>query len=212
LGIIPGFGGTQRLPRLVGLQEGVKMILSGKAVDARKAFKIGLVDDLSQEEFLEERLGIFISEILQKGAQNQYLELRKQVQKKRRLFEFLTKHLVFPLAKKDLMEKTKGNYPAPFSALEVVKKTYAKSNQSKGLEIELEAFCKLAVGEISKNLIEIFFTSEALKKDSGIETKEEIAEIHILFFTKRPPPAKSLRVYTRQACPCPKTPPSKKSS
>ena len=177
LGIIPGFGGTQRLPRLVGLQEGVKMILSGKAVDARKAFKIGLVDDLSQEEFLEERLGIFVSEILQKGAQNQYLELRKQVQKKRRLFEFLTKHLVFFLAKKDLMEKTKGNYPAPFSALEVVKKTYAKSNQSKGLEIELEAFCKLAVGEISKNLIEIFFTSEALKKDSGIETKEEIAEI-----------------------------------
>ncbi|HLD76915.1 MAG TPA: enoyl-CoA hydratase-related protein, partial [Rickettsiales bacterium] len=44
LGIIPGFGGTQRLPRLVGLEQSLKIILSGKAINCEKSFKIGLVD------------------------------------------------------------------------------------------------------------------------------------------------------------------------
>lgn len=58
LGIIPGFGGTQRLPKLLGLEESLKIILSAKAIDTKKAFKIGLVDDLIREEFLEEKLDI----------------------------------------------------------------------------------------------------------------------------------------------------------
>ena len=64
LGIIPGFGGTQRLPKLVGLPEALKIILPAKAVDARKALKIGLVDDLIREEFLTEKLSHFANEVL----------------------------------------------------------------------------------------------------------------------------------------------------
>ena len=171
LGIIPGFGGTQRLPSLVGLQESLKIILSGKSVDAKKALKIGLVDDIIRAEFLEEKLGHFVTEILQNGERNSYLQKRSDAKKRRFIFEslFCGKFVIFYLAQKDLYEKTKGHYPAPFVALEVIKRTYGKTYVSRGFKTELEAFCELCVSDISKNLIEIFFTNEALKKDSGIE-------------------------------------------
>ncbi len=179
LGIIPGFGGTQRLPQLLGLKDSLSMILSGKSLDAKKAFKIGLVDDVIREEFLEEKLGHFVTEILKSGAQNIYLQKRNDARKKRFIFESLIggRFIIFYLAKKDLFEKTKGQYPAPFYALEVVKRTYGRTYGVRGFKVELEAFCELVVGEISKNLIEIFFTNEALKKDSGIENELEVAEI-----------------------------------
>ena len=179
LGIIPGFGGTQRLPKLVGLQQSLKIILSGKAIDARKAFQIGLVDHIAREEFLEESLSEFVTEILQENEKNKFLALRHKAAKKRRIFEnfLLGNIIVFYLAKKDLFEKTKGQYPAPFYALEVIRKTYGSSKEDHGLKTELDAFCELAVSDISKNLIEIFFTSEALKKDSGVEGEIKIKEI-----------------------------------
>jgi 3-hydroxyacyl-CoA dehydrogenase/enoyl-CoA hydratase/3-hydroxybutyryl-CoA epimerase len=179
LGIIPGFGGTQRLPKLVGLSESLKIILSGKPVDAKKAFKMGLVDDIIREEFLQEKLGYFVREILQNGEKNLYLKARIDAKKKRFIFEnlLLGKFLIFHLAKKDLWQKTKGEYPAPFYALEVIKRTYGANQIDRGFKTELEAFCELAVGAISKNLIEIFFTSEALKKDLGVQNSKEIPEI-----------------------------------
>ena len=171
LGIIPGFGGTQRLPKLIGLQESLKIILSGKAVDAKKAFKIGLVDDLIREEFLEEKLGHFVTEILKGGESNHYLQTRAAAKKKRFIFEtiFFGKYLIYYLTRKDLYEKTKGQDPAPFYALEVVKRTYGITYSNRGLKVELDAFCELVVGNISKNLIEIFFINEELKKDEGVE-------------------------------------------
>jgi len=217
LGIIPGFGGTQRLPILIGLPESLKIILSGKAVDARKALKIGLVDELMREEFfktcpeslpavsqiqgsaplpvlnvcldtpplrfsqslvsdspqrdsgqvLPEKLSEFVTEILKNPKQNRFLKVREVARSKRFILErlLLGKLVIFHAAKKDLWKKTKGNYPAPFVALNVIKKTYGKLK----FKTELAAFCELCVGDVSKNLIEIFFTNEALKKDSGVE-------------------------------------------
>ena len=171
LGIIPGFGGTQRLPALVGLEESLKIILSGKAIDGEKAFKIGLVDEAIHEEFLEENLSSFVTEIIKNGKKNKFLLKRNSNSRKRFYTESLLmkKHLIFYFAQKDLWEKTKGHYLAQFFALEVVKKTYRKTYGNRGFKIELDAFCDLAVGDISKNLIEIYFTSEALKKDAGVD-------------------------------------------
>ena len=171
LGIIPGFGGTQRLPALVGLEESLKIILSGKAIDGEKAFKIGLVDEAIHEEFLEESLSSFVTEIIKNGKKNKFLLKRNSNSRKRFYTESLLmkKHLIFYFAQKDLWEKTKGHYLAQFFALEVVKKTYRKTYGNLGFKIELDAFCDLAVGDISKNLIEIYFTSEALKKDAGVD-------------------------------------------
>lgn len=167
LGIIPGFGGTQRLPALVGLEESLKIILSGKAIDVKKAQKIGLIDISIHQEFLEQKLSEFVSEIITKGEGNSFLTGRLKSKKKRFVEEilFFKKHLIFYFTNKELWAKTKGQYLAPFYALEVVKRTYRSTFGPKGLKIEREAFAELAVGEISKNLIEIFFTNEALKKD-----------------------------------------------
>ena len=78
LGIIPGFGGTQRLPKLLGLQESLKMILSGKAINAKKAYKIGLADAIVREEFLDNSLSEFLSEILKNNQQNKFLIKRNK--------------------------------------------------------------------------------------------------------------------------------------
>jgi len=171
LGIIPGFGGTQRLPALIGLEESLKIILSGKAIDGEKAYKIGLVDEAIHEEFLEESLSAFVTEIIKNGDKNKFLIKRKNASKRRFYIESLLmkKHLIFHFAKKDLWEKTKGHYLAQFFALEVIRKTYRKTYGSRGFKIELDAFCELVVGDICKNLIEIFYTNEALKKETFIE-------------------------------------------
>lgn len=63
LGILPGFGGCVRLPRVVGLQASLDIILAGKAVDSRKASKIGLVDEVIPAQMLEERALTFAREV-----------------------------------------------------------------------------------------------------------------------------------------------------
>ncbi len=174
LGVIPGFGGTLRLPSLVGLEESLKIILSGKSIDVNKALKIGLIDVAFHNEFIEEKLPEFTKEILGNPLKNNYLKVRADSLKKRIIFEnlLLKKHLIFHFVNKDLWDKTKGQYLAPFYALEVIRKTYGKKVNKRTLGIEREAFVELVIGEISKNLIEIFFTNEALKKDYiGEDTK-----------------------------------------
>ncbi|MBM3590938.1 MAG: hypothetical protein FJX30_06185, partial [Alphaproteobacteria bacterium] len=160
LGIIPGFGGTQRLPALVGLEESLKIILSGKSIEAEKALKIGLIDDAFHEEFLQEKLSEFVTEIIKNSDKNKFLLRRKNDARKRFYAEvlMLNKFMIFYFAKKNLWEKTKGHYLAQFFALEVIKKTYRKTYGTKGFKVELDAFCELVTGEICKNLIEIFFT------------------------------------------------------
>ncbi len=167
LGVIPGFGGTLRLPKLIGLEESLKIILSGKSIDVIKALKIGLVDITINHEFIENKLAEFIGEILKNPLENIFLKTQKKSQKNRQFSEnlLLKKHLVFYIVNRDLWAKTKGQYLAPFYALEVVKKTYGKKINKSTFAIERKAFAELAIGEISKNLIEIFFTNEALKKD-----------------------------------------------
>lgn len=169
LGIIPGFGGTQRLPKLVGLQNSFKMILSGKPVEAVKALKIGLVDKVIREEFLTEDLEHFVADILVNADENDVRSKRCGIRKKRFVTEVLMggKYLIYYFAKKDLLEKTKGKYPAPLAAFDVIRETYHCADHAACFKKEADAFAKLAGEEIAKNLIEIFFTNEEIKKDSG---------------------------------------------
>jgi 3-hydroxyacyl-CoA dehydrogenase/enoyl-CoA hydratase/3-hydroxybutyryl-CoA epimerase len=179
LGIIPGFGGTQRLPRLVGLQESLKIILSGKTIDYKKAFKIGLVDQVIREEFLDHDLEDFIAQVFVHSQNNKVSACRSSNCKKRFFFEVILagKYLIYYFAKKDLMNKTKGKYPAPLAAFDVIKRTYHNSDHQTCFKIEAEEFSKLAFDTIAKNLIEIFFTNEEIKKDNGVENLIETKDI-----------------------------------
>lgn len=171
LGIMPGWGGTQRMPRLIGLTEGLGMVLSGKPVNGTKAYKLKLADAIVPAEFSDAKLNEFVTTILTSKGKKQVLERRKRGGLSYWLLEGnpLGREFVFWKARKDLLEKTKGHYPAPLIALEAIKKGFPLPLE-KGLDVEIDAFVKNMESGFgnSKNLTQIFFTSESLKKDAGV--------------------------------------------
>lgn len=166
LGIIPGFGGCVRLPRVIGLQAALDIILAGKAVDGRKAKKIGLVDECIPHELMEERTEEFVLSAIAGGKRKKKFKAKGLMGSV--MESGLGRSIVFSQAKKMVLKNTKGFYPAPLEALNVVKKTYGMSNRAKALRIELEGFVKVAVTDISKNLINLFFMMESVKKQTGV--------------------------------------------
>ncbi len=168
LGIFPGFGGTIRLPRIVGLQAALDIILAGKSVDGRKALKIGLVDESLPAQMLETRAMSIAQEVVagKKGKRKKRFKARSTVEKI--MDSPLGRPLVFHQARKMLLGQTKGFYPAPVKALEVVQKTYGSSSRAKSLDIEMAGFCEVAVTPVSKHLIDLFFMMEAIKKQTGV--------------------------------------------
>lgn len=119
LGIMPGWGGTQRLPRLVGLEKGVEMIVTGRSVDGMKAWKTKLADALVPWQFQDLRLKDFLKTILDKAGQKKVLEKRKRSGARALLLEKnpLGRAFLFSQTKKTILEKTKGHYPAPLFSL-----------------------------------------------------------------------------------------------
>ena len=163
LGIVPGFGGTFRLPRLVGLQGSLKLILSGSPVSAEAAFRMGLVDRLYPQAGLPQRLSEFIGEIV--CTPDQRIFRRKPRQGMDAFLEntSLGRSVVFGRSRQEVLRSTKGFYPAPLAALDVVQKTLSLKREA-ALDIESTAFAQLAVTSISKNLVKVFFLSEKFKK------------------------------------------------
>jgi len=170
LGIIPGFGGCVRLPRAVGLPASLDIILAGKAVDGRKAEKIGLVDACVPATQLEERAMALAKEKIAGGKRTKYFRARGAIDKF--MHSALGRPVVFAQAKKTVLKESKGHYPAPLKALEVVKRTYGMSNRTKALNIEARGFVEVATTDVSKNLIDLFFMMEAVKKQTGVEGKD----------------------------------------
>ena len=174
LGIIPGFGGTQRLPRLVGLINSLPMILTGKPVKYKKAYRIGLIEGYFPKGYEKIRLNEFTENLLKDS-------FRKKLDKRRKKFFSIEKigyfrEIIYKKAKANILKKTKGKYPAPLTALKVVRYTY-RGNLTKGLKTELQYFSELVVSDICKNLINLYFINEKIKKDTGVEGKIQTANI-----------------------------------
>ncbi|NQY75001.1 MAG: enoyl-CoA hydratase/isomerase family protein, partial [Candidatus Margulisbacteria bacterium] len=166
LGIIPGFGGTQRLPKLIGLQNALPIILTGKPVNGKKALKISLIDGLISHAFSDQDSLKFVHSLLKTPSKC----LKPQKKSVGQFFKedtFLGRSLVFAAAKNMILSKTKGHFPAPLEALKVVKRTYTKPLE-KGLKIEARYFGKRVPTSLSKNLIGLFYIQESLKKYTGV--------------------------------------------
>ncbi|MGZ3722578.1 MAG: 3-hydroxyacyl-CoA dehydrogenase NAD-binding domain-containing protein [Bdellovibrionales bacterium] len=172
LGIIPGFGGCVRLPRVIGVEAALDIILQGKAVDGRKAEKLGLVDACVPAEQLEARVMKFVKDKLAEGGKKRHKTFAPQGAVSKLKASFLMRPVVFSLARKAVMSVSKGFYPAPLVAIDVVKKTYGMSNRERALQIEGDAFVEVATTAVSKNLIDLFFMMEAVKKQTGVEGKD----------------------------------------
>lgn len=166
LGLIPGMGGTQRLPRLVGVSTALDMILTGRNVRAKKALQTGLVDEMVHPAILVDvavrRAGELASGTLRprrsgaKGLLGAALDGNP-----------IGRGIVYRKARQGVIEKTQGHYPAPLAAIEAVK--YGMDNGlEKGLEEEARVFGRMALTPESKELVFLFFATTSLKKDRGV--------------------------------------------
>jgi len=170
LGLIPGWGGTYRLPRTVGLMQALQMILGGKAVDGVQAARIRLVDACYPEAFLEEKTAEFLRAVLTPEGRRAAERRRERKRLSQRLAEdtALGRALVFRRARKDLEARLGGHYPAPPAALEVLRKT-VRASRARALFIERKALSRLAPGAVCKNLVGLFFAREAVKKVPALQ-------------------------------------------
>ncbi|MDZ7629846.1 MAG: fatty acid oxidation complex subunit alpha FadJ [Gemmatimonadaceae bacterium] len=165
LGIIPGAGGTQRLPALVGLQAALDMILTGKSVRAKKALQLGLVDEMVHPSILR-RVAIQRATELADGTRRR--EARKHGAGEMLLDENpIGRAIVFRKAKEGVLAKTKGLYPAPLAALDAVAAGY--SSDGDGYQTEARLFGELAMTPESQELVFLFFATTALKRDMGVD-------------------------------------------
>lgn len=157
LGIIPGFGGTVRLPRVIGLMAASDLILTGKTVDARKAQRLGLVAERPHPGVLYDRARELVLEASDAGGRAKGVT--------QRLLENTRagRRVVLWQAKRKTLEQTHGDYPAPLRAIEVMRRT-AGMGMDRALEVEAAALGELVVSPVCKNLIHVFQLMEGAKK------------------------------------------------
>ena len=176
LGLLPGGGGTQRLPKLVGIQKALDMMLTGKQLRAKQALKAGLVNEV-----------VPISILL---ATAEKLALSGKVKASKRKVSFLDKLLegnslgrkiIFSQARKTVLAKTKGNYPAPLKIIDCVRMG-AEQSPAKGYQTEADHFGQLVVSPESAQLQNLFFATTDMKKEDGIEgvTSKKINKVAVL--------------------------------
>ena len=165
LGLIPAWGGTTRLPRLIGMKNALQMILQGRPVDARKAARLGLLDRAVADAQLTSRA----TELLRDDA-----ALRRKRRRRSfgdRLLEDnpAGRAILFKKSKDRVLSLTKGHYPAPLAAIEVLRK--GRRSKERSFRLETERIGELLPGAVSKNLLHLFFLNEQAKKNRGVEAE-----------------------------------------
>jgi 3-hydroxyacyl-CoA dehydrogenase/enoyl-CoA hydratase/3-hydroxybutyryl-CoA epimerase len=169
LGLLPGSGGTQRLPRLVGVRAALDVILAGKSLKARKAARIGLVDEVVPVPILLDVARARALALAEGTLRREPRRPRSPVERVTALAldgNLLGREVVFRQARKQTLAKTRGHYPAPLLALDAVE-TGMREGMARGLAREARNFGQLAVSPVARRLMEIFFATTALKKDNG---------------------------------------------
>jgi len=164
IGLIPGWGGTQRLTRLIGPSLAAEMICAGEAAKADRARQIGLVFDAVPAERLQDEAVRLIQ-----WAQQKPDEWKTARQRKRQPVGLSEEQqaFTFAVARAQVLAKTGGQYPAPLAALDAIAKGCNLPLED-GLKAETDQFVKLVGSPISRNLIAVFFMSQRLQKDPGV--------------------------------------------
>ncbi|TWU14482.1 Fatty acid oxidation complex subunit alpha [Symmachiella macrocystis] len=163
VGIIPGWGGTQRLPRLIGLNPALDMICSGNPITGKKAAELGFAfDAVPPEHLIDEgrRLIAYARESDDWRKRRTELALPLGLSEDQLHFSQAT-------AEGYIMGKTKGQYPAPIVAIRAIMKG-ANLPLDEALKVEQEASLEVVGSEISTNLIAIFFMNTRLARDPGV--------------------------------------------
>jgi 3-hydroxyacyl-CoA dehydrogenase/enoyl-CoA hydratase/3-hydroxybutyryl-CoA epimerase len=172
LGILPGFGGTYRLPRVVGLPKALDIILGGKTLRAQQAVKAGLVDEVVSSEVLYDRAAEIASG--RAKPKRRALRLSEKLITKTALGRSFAKRS----ASKATRSATKGFYPAPLKALDITVSGLGLARTA-GLEAEAKALGSMIVTAESKALVHLYYLTEA-SKAIGKSARSQIEGIHAL--------------------------------
>jgi 3-hydroxyacyl-CoA dehydrogenase/enoyl-CoA hydratase/3-hydroxybutyryl-CoA epimerase len=170
LGIFPAWGGTTRLPRLIGLPAALDLILNGKQLDGRRAKKTGLVDEVVERGILLDVARSFAAKGKRKGGTRTKFYIEGNPAARR---------MIFGKARKAVLEKTHGHYPAPLKAIEVMESAMTAGIE-RGLEREADAVVPLILDDVAQNLVRLFFLMEESKKDPVKAEPRAIAEAGVL--------------------------------
>ncbi len=163
IGILPGWGGTQRLPRLIGLNAAIEVICGGEKLSGQKAVTVGFAfDAVPADKLLEE--GRRLIEYLQQSGDWKTERERLQGPMGLNADEL---NFAFAVAEGAIKGKTKGQYPAPLVALKAIREGCNKT-LAEGLKAEQSGFGELAGSPIAGNLIGIFFLKNRLARDPGV--------------------------------------------
>ncbi len=177
LGLLPGWGGTVRLPRLIGIGPAIELIASGDAITGSQAKTLGLVDACVPVHSARESACVLIEQAIATGD---YLKRRSELQ----LPHILDKpESDFLLATTGavIVGRTKGNYPAPMVAFNTIMQSAAKST-TEAAALESKAFSELAKTSVAKQLIRVYRLGERNRSDCGLGKSTQLT------------PNKSLRV------------------
>lgn len=164
LGIIPGFGGTQRLPRKVGLLSALDLILTGRQLSAKKALAIELADDIVCPFKLVEAAEAHALAL----AGGRVRRPRRRSLMSRAFDHWPLRAVALGSARKKTLAKTRGHYPALERALDVIPLAFGV-DRARGFEVEAAAVGELLAGEVSHRLVELFLRMEELKRRGGKE-------------------------------------------
>jgi len=170
LGILPAWGGSTRLPRLIGLPKALAAILSGKLYAAPKARKLGILDGTVHQENLLTQARQWVTRKKRPSIGSQLPSVTRHF-----IHSAPVSSLLARKVRKDVFSKTLGNYPAPLTALEVVTQGLSGSIEQ-SLEKERLAFLKLIKTDECKHLVNIFFLQERSKKAQVEKTAEGVWE------------------------------------
>lgn len=151
LGILPGFGGTYRLKKLIGLKQALTYILTGKVFTAQEALKLGVISGLTERKDFFHRIEF-------------YENYQKKIKKSNFLYNLsVYQEFVLKKATENVFKTTKGLLLAPLKILSLFSKT-REEKRERHLFLESELFSQLASSNQSKQLQSIFLKTEALKK------------------------------------------------
>jgi 3-hydroxyacyl-CoA dehydrogenase/enoyl-CoA hydratase/3-hydroxybutyryl-CoA epimerase len=168
LGVLPGGGGTTRLPRMIALPTALDMLLTGKQLNAKRAKSAGLIDKVVLSQVL-------LSTAIEYAGKNK--PKRRQSIADRVMKFTPVRNVIISKARSQTLKLTKGKYPAPLKILEVINSGLGSSLE-KALELEARGFAQLLMTPESKQLVNIFFAMTELKKDTGIDSDQEARDIN----------------------------------
>ncbi|XP_056419643.1 trifunctional enzyme subunit alpha, mitochondrial [Hyla sarda] len=192
LGLLPGAGGTQRLPKMLGLPASFDMMLTGRNIRADKAKKMGLVDQLVDPlgpglKSPEERTMDYLEEVAvfyARGIADKKISLKKQKGLIAKITDYVlsvpfVRQQVYKMVENKVRKQTKGLYPAPLKIIEVVR-TGVEQGSEAGYLAESQRFGELAMTSESRALIGLYHGQVQCKKNKFGKPEREVKNLAIL--------------------------------